>query len=331
MSRDKDIIYIFLHLQKCAGTTFHTHLDKSFRPDQRISLYEGWRTFDIPKGKWEYMENQRDIEQYLLSLSEEQKEKIQVIYGRDLYYGIHKHFTQTPRYIMFVREPTRRVISNYNYYRSIAQSATETNLQSDPSESHRKQVKDIYNEIYKDGGAVAFDYWVQHRAQSNYMVRNLIRWGFLDAGENCVSRRDIKRALQKFYFVGLTEHFDTDAVFLYHKLGIRGPYESQNVSEKYVTDNECRNAQEMILSKNSLDAVLYECARAKNRTDRRRHALTFQYIRLLSMIDFLHPVVSASYARMTSVRPLMFLYRMSAALKQRSVVYTKVIGFIKGT
>lgn len=331
MEDRKGVIYIFLHIQKCGGTTFHTHIDKNLKPEQVISLYDGYRNFDVQRGKWEYIDNRTDAERYLRSLSESQKEKVKVIYGRDLWYGIHKHFTQTPRYVVFFREPVTRIVSNYNYYRKIAETADQE-IKKISNTVRRLEIEHIRQEMQEDGKTVSFDYWLKHRARPNYMLSHLIKWGFIESTSAKISTEDIQQALDKFYFVGLTESFDTDAAFLYYKLGLHGPYTNQNVSEKFFVLKDNKKVEEMILSRNTPDQELYEYARRRNEAFKRTYGPMF--FRAPFALRNVYRVLFKSTNALSSivdlvVHPLKYLYRISALLKRHSSGYASFIKFIK--
>ncbi len=311
------MLYIFLHIQKCAGTTFGTHIENKLRPDQTIALYEGYRTFNIPKRTWEYIESRDDVERLLSSLTEDQKKNVKGLYGRYLYYGIHKYFKQTPRYVLFVREPASRIVSNYNHFRKISETAIEE-IKKTPSQTHKNRLQSIYNEMHHNEKPVPFEFWFGNRAQQNFMTNHLIETGFIEVGLKDVDRQDIRKGLDKFYFVGLVEHFDTDAPFIYSKLGILGSYMNQNISHKYYTPEDQPRIEELILSKNLLDRDLYEYARYKNKLFKRMHVLEFLICRLMS---------TALWRNCS--HPIVFLYRVSVVFKRHSSLYTELVRLVK--
>lgn len=318
MKSKEDVLYIYLHVQKCAGSTFGEHIQRRLPRDHVISLYEGYQTFNIPNGAWEYVESREDVERYLLSLSEEQKKRIKVIYGRYLYYGIHTHFTQEARYVLFVREPASRVISNYNHFRRVSETAQDEASKT-PSPTHKKRLEGIYEEMHEGGRPVSFDYWCCHRAQHNFITNHLIESGFIESKLHDVTRQDIQQALDKFYFVGLTEQFAQDAAFIFYKLHIAGPFTNENVSHTYFTPHNRHETAQRILSKNTLDTLVYTYAKEKNERFRRNHRLEFAIGTSAFLTRWWH---SAHY--------LNLLYKISALLKRRSPVYTKLVGLLKG-
>lgn len=319
MKKD-DILYIFFHLRKCGGVTFHTHIDKNFKPEEIISLYEGYRTYDVTKRSWEYTENREDGERYIESLSEEQKSKVKVIYGRDYHYGIHRHFKQTARYIAFVREPVSRCISHYNFHRKVAETeSSEAELFL--SETRKKIQRQTYDEMFQNGEPVTFDHWITNRAQADQMVSSLLEHKFIESPEGEISAQDIQRALDKFYFIGLTETYSADANFLYYLLGIPRMFTTENISTKYVSADELKWSESKILSKNKLDRMLYEMVREKNQTFKKSFGLGFYYL----------PFFSRQIRRVQDLCLLILkrLYAVSAVLKKHSSLYTNFVRIVK--
>lgn len=332
MKNKEDFIYIFVHLQKCAGTTFHRHIDKHIPVNQRLSFYDGYRTFDIPSLGWRYIENRGDIDACLSALSEEQKMRVKVIYGCDVYYGIHRYFKQTPRYISLVRNPATRVISDYNYFRKIAETALAEAGQS-PSVTYRKEMHRIYDEMKGSGTPISFDAWLEKRSTPNYMVRHLIDKGFIEADVLRVARRDIGRALEKFFFIGLTDQYSTDATFLFYLLGIHYPHTNENVSQRYFEPDDKKAVERAILTRNTLDHELYEAARERNNDFKTAYGQRFRFAPLALRMTWL-PVRGIAWVTAPIVgtwrTSLTALYALSARLKRRSPQYARFVHFVKG-
>ena len=90
-------IYIFLHMPKCAGTTFRVHIENNLAQDEILPLY-------IDKDK-----NFRDrdyVRQYITSLDQERKKKLKLVYGHEVHYGIHDWLGREGRYFTFLRPRT---------------------------------------------------------------------------------------------------------------------------------------------------------------------------------------------------------------------------------
>src|SRR3989344_1068676 len=140
MDDSKDTLYIFLHIPKCAGSTFEYHIRNNFKKEEIIELNE---SFIAPylQGKsiafLSYKEKNKIKKQcfekfknYIDELSDDQKNRIKVIYGHYVFYGIHTFLNKNPRYVTFIRNPISMILSAYNflvlnYYRGILEKHFE--------------------------------------------------------------------------------------------------------------------------------------------------------------------------------------------------------------
>lgn len=112
-----DPLLIFTHIPKTAGSTVHGVLEQ---------LYPFWKVYSFrsPMGP--------SIDK-LYALSENQKKRITVLKGHAPY-GVHQAFPDRPyRYFTFLRDPVKRVLSEYRWVRYNQRSlkfkqASEKNL-----------------------------------------------------------------------------------------------------------------------------------------------------------------------------------------------------------
>ena len=105
MENKKKELYIFLHINKCAGTTLREHIRNNLKDDEFLLLY-----------KHEKPIFKKKIGKYIKSLTKEKKDKIKIIFGHRVYYSLHKLFPDREvRYITFLRNPVDRTISHYNF------------------------------------------------------------------------------------------------------------------------------------------------------------------------------------------------------------------------
>ena len=118
----KTSLYIFFHIPKCAGSTFRYHLEHNLRKGEFVSLYEG-EYFDVTEMSYKYFtpgKRREEIDSYFSRLTDEQKDTIKILYGHQVYYGIHRFFPgREARYITFVRHHAAREVSMYNFSRMI--------------------------------------------------------------------------------------------------------------------------------------------------------------------------------------------------------------------
>ncbi|NNC86795.1 MAG: sulfotransferase family 2 domain-containing protein, partial [Bacteroidia bacterium] len=98
---------VFLHIPKCAGSTFLFILNHQYKKLPR---------FDVAQTA-----PNKSNEQLLSELSEVEREKIHLIRGHVLF-KIHKHLIGTTKYITFLRHPVSRVVSLYHFMKNTPQN-----------------------------------------------------------------------------------------------------------------------------------------------------------------------------------------------------------------
>jgi len=250
-------LYVFLHIPKCAGTTLKYHILKNFKKHEIIHLYKE-RFFNVKTKKYDYFDNELDMKLYLNSLSEKQKQKIKVIYGHRAYYGIHKLFNRPVRYITLIREPFSVIKSLYNQKRRVAKFSIIGLIE-------RKNLKEYLifrnkskNAISKDKRVLSFPAWLNKPRKRNFMTRFLKSEGFIEKD------MDLKKALDKFYFVGLVKNQE-DMLFIYHLLKIKRFYSNKNVSKKYAKLKNPIHSKNLFYAQNPKDVELYNLANEFNK------------------------------------------------------------------
>jgi hypothetical protein len=91
-AKNKKPLYIFLHLPKNGGTSFVANLKKKVNKENISGAKK------------------------IKNISDKEKSKIKFIIGHVTYYGIHKYFpNRETRYIVFIRNPAERRVSQYNH------------------------------------------------------------------------------------------------------------------------------------------------------------------------------------------------------------------------
>jgi hypothetical protein len=247
VTKRADPLYIFAHLQKTAGSTFRKHVRAAFAPEELLEIYLGGE-----------LKNQEAIERYMHSLTPERKAKTKMILGHHVYFGIHRLFPKEPRYIIFLRNPVDRTISHYNYCRTDHARGQQ---------NHHPPV------VGEDGDILPFRIWFDRNPRlHNFMTRYLVRFyrGTISDGE--VVEADLQTArevLGGFYFVGVTERYSEDVLYLYHELGLRKFFGDENISEKHFEADEA--AIDLIRINCRYDLELYEFARELNARFRSQH------------------------------------------------------------
>src|SRR5690606_7747660 len=100
LNPQKEEKIIFLHIPKNGGTTFNVFLNRLYPKDAVYQI--------------RLKDNKTLTTQDFIELSEKERSKIQVLKGH-MYYGLHEHMVGTSKYITFLRQPEKRLLSYYNF------------------------------------------------------------------------------------------------------------------------------------------------------------------------------------------------------------------------
>ena len=322
--RGKKMLYIFFHINKCAGTTFRYHLEHNLKADEYICIYEG-RYFDVNEMAYKYFtpgKRREEIDAYLDSLSDVQKDKIKILCGHAVYYGIHRFFPgREVRYITFVRHHAAREVSMYNFSRMILEDPSEHLAERD--DIYRiHEFKKIRKNLTRGKKTFSFSEWLENDTEcANFISKTLMREGFAISGETP------ENVLKKFYFVGITEIYHSDALFLYYLLGVKKFYPDKNISKKYIgRANISKGERDIISRRNTDDIQLYEEALHFNRNFK-RHTPSFICLVLLMRLKMflIHAKTYFSGYR----TPPQVAYDASLALRGRIPLYARFIDTLK--
>ena len=260
-SQRDDILYVFFHVPKCAGTTLAFHVRSNFQPHQTLCVYmaEKDRFYNIRTGTFGTLASAEDVDDYLDSLSAAEKAGIQVIFGHNVYRTIHEPFDKTPRYVTFLRDPAERLVSWYNMLRTML--ARNQSFEGFPTAPHL---------VTPDGQARSFEDWFvrvdEHypTLARNNMTKFFAKYFLRDQtpqhqiGSAMVDT--IRSALDEFYLVGTTESYDRQSAVLYDEMGMETRFDNQNVSTKYQAAGEVDRCRELVRAGNELDQALYDYA-----------------------------------------------------------------------
>jgi hypothetical protein len=271
----------------------------------------------------EKLAGKNNIERDILSIPQKKKDKIKMIFGHDIYSGIDKLFpNREPRYITLLRNPIEVKLSSYNF------GITFLNKKEDISSEGYKNWEKI---LIKDNKIITFKEFFNHKLTQNH-ISPFLTFGFLKGivHNGMISKRvirdlndedieEIKKALDKFYFIGIVEN-PKDFLFLYSLLGINQSLPKQNVSKKYVKMNKIN--REFVRSRLKYDQEIYQHALKLNKKFKRENpnfnkiVKNMKYKRIL-MIPF-------SFNKQT-------IYNYSARLREISKYYGKVVDLTKET
>lgn len=312
---DNNSLFIFLHIPKCAGTTFVKHIKKNFSEEEAIDIDKV--TLSLLKGNSKHRDYLSKVNKYFSNFSESRKNKVKVIYGHTVPWGVHKNFNKKAEYFTFLRDPSRRTESLYNYYCTLYYNADK---------------KDRKKEFFKlrlllNGKAPSFATWVAKKygnKDSYFSVKTLYQY-FETLGYIIGSEDNLDSIFKKFYFVGFTEKFDTASLFVFYELGINKFFIKQNISKNYLDKKSRKKAKNTLLAKNGKDRLIFEKAKAFNKSFRRGNK------------DFYKKVEKVKIRRKISLpfTQLIFdfkesLHRFSAYLRTQSKIYGATVDKIKG-
>jgi len=257
--RKSNIIYIYLHIPKCAGTTIRNNLMSAFESDEVINLYrDRYMPFHIS--------GYDEAKKHLTSLSSEQKNRIKLIFGHFVYYGIHELFDRECRYITFLRHPLDRTISHYNWARTLFArgNVSEENV----------------NIVFSQDTDLSFKTWFEKRETENISRDNYISGYLLDflsgnrLGLDNFTEEDLKKAkdaLKKFYFVGITGNHE-DIFFIYHLIGIKRFWNRINSSKSFLSPADEERITKTYSHRIKNDLELFDHATELNKNFKTRYA-----------------------------------------------------------
>lgn len=244
----KTPIYINLHIPKTAGYTFRYHITKNLRSDEQLLLDYEFLGLDLFNPPLDYDIYKKAAFKLIKSIPREKREKIKIIHGHAVPFGVHELFDRDPKYFTFVRNPVERTVSIYNhlsYLNSI--------------EGHEKR-KYAYYEKYLlvAGNDPGFDVWLTKKYKSDIQYKHFSLSGYLrEFGylRGKISQNSINDSLCKFYFLGLTENFSDESLYFFKKIGMCKYFIDQNIShKKFVIGNK---VMKRIVESNKFDKFLY--------------------------------------------------------------------------
>lgn len=310
----KKPLYIFFHTQKCAGSTLRYHLERNFQEDEVIFLYLHGH-FDVRNKIHEPFRTKKfreAVDTYLSRLTGEQKDRVRVLCGHEIYYGIHQFFpNKEPKYVTFVRHHVVREVSMYNFHRDHVEN---------PSFYPPEDQKEAYGSITLNERKLSFEGWLNAKKwHSNFMFKVLKQHGF---------GKTIEDILKKFYFIGSAENYNTDALFLYHLLGIKKFYSDQNISKKYVdAKNLSKELRDVLDERNKKDMRLYEHALFLNKNFKKKSLYFWYAVFCVKMIRM--PLAKFKVFRSRHKTPLRIAYDASFILRHRIPFYARLLDALK--
>lgn len=277
------------------------HLLKNYKKDEVLNLTH--KELNVYPDIREDDDYQKIVENYLGRLSKEQRDKIKVIVGHLLPFGIHKYFSRKARYLTLIRDPAKRTLSFYNYYRNLYEN-----------ENKASKRKALYKTMLLVNGKLpSFAEWFRVKyanPNSSFVLRPMHdyfkRLGYLSKPGNI---------FHHFFFVGITEKSEDDLAYLYGLLGINKFFVNQNVSKKYVR---------AFASKDKFDYQLY-CQALKANADFKKHHPEYQPMvrRVKTKRLILTPFTQVIFDFKET------LHLLSAKIREKSKLYSKIVDVLK--
>ena len=151
--------------------------------------------------------------------------------------------------------------------------------------------------------------------------------GYFYKNENKVLFKNIKECLKKFYFIGITENYDIDALFLYYKMSIKKFFNNKNISRVYYnpSEDERKEIGKILNEKNIIDYLLYNEALKFNSQFKIEHPEFKMIVRCMRVKFFFYYPILFFY----KIQFLQYFYELSAKFNKKSKIYSKCISLIK--
>ena len=215
---------IFLHVPKCAGSTFLSILNRQ---------YPHLNHFDIKL----LSPDELNISE-LISQPEKKIKQINLIKGHQTY-GLHKHLIGNSSYISFVRDPVERISSLYHYVKNIPDNRFYSVIHK-----HKLSLKDFVQKLEDPG------------------INNtqLFRIGGIPEEPEEIQLQQALRNVEKhFPVVGVVERYDESLMLLKNYFKWNWPYYSVvNKNKKKSSKTVSPDIEEFIREKNQGDLKLYK-------------------------------------------------------------------------
>ena len=264
-----DPLYVFVHIPKTGGTTLIKNITRNLRQDECLEINIDTLKVDAKVDRKKYQE----AFEKLVNKNGRHLNNLKFIYGHTIPYGIHKFFQREVRYITFLRTPTKRIASQYNYLHGQYQSGLDKKL--------RERFKDIY---FVKGKPRNFWGWYQNKflpenqdlaLLSTYQILNKL--GYVDSKSK--SLRDFEKDLNKFYFIGIYKNYAKDSLYLYHQFEMKKYFFSENISRKVVDINKNKKMKLQIKKDYLKSNILFQAGLNFNKAFIKKHPEYWQIIR----------------------------------------------------
>lgn len=185
-------LWIFLHIPKTGGTTFHGHCYHHLKWDEEFVHFGPWGD------NYRKLKNRKKFEDREM----QDRQKAIVLSGHKTYYGLHEFVPERDaRYVTFLRDPAARCVSFYNFQ---------------ASNKNEMSFEEWYSEWYS----------VKH---ANQMMK-FLHACCSPEDKTLPPLKAVKSLLDKCFHVGLTETIDEDLAMLFTRIGIPTTWSNYRVN-----------------------------------------------------------------------------------------------------
>ncbi|MBE9190340.1 sulfotransferase family 2 domain-containing protein [Gloeocapsopsis crepidinum LEGE 06123] len=230
-----DASIIFLHIPKSAGSTLNTVINRQYRKEFIFSIYG-----------FERSEREVKTAEQFKALPETRRRNIKLLRGH-IGFGLHKYLVQPSIYITLLRDPIKRVLSQYYY------------ILRQPEHPLYKELK-TNNMSLQDYVISGIDPNVNN-GQTKALAG--VKATTIKFGEVPITLlEDAQKNIQEhFAVVGLTEKFDESLILLQKVLGWKSLfYTKKNVAKNQQSKDISAADMTLIQQYNELDIELYNFA-----------------------------------------------------------------------
>ena len=148
------MVKVFLHIQKCGGTSVGEYIKSKYKEDEYLELYTRKIPRNLVIGK---TEPHSRIKNYLESLD---LSKVKIVFGHGVFNGMEEYFpNQKVEYHTLFRNPIDRIISLYNFRRMGAFGVREFPIIYQPDGSIYDFEGELKKEFFIDGKERSFLEW----------------------------------------------------------------------------------------------------------------------------------------------------------------------------
>ena len=238
--------YYFVHLPKCAGTSLLKSLSRIGK--RRLIIVS------------KYPQSKRAAAQGLNQQLADRSLSIDdpdLIFGHDVFFGIHQNSRRHVQYATVMRDPVKRWVSQYRYIVDCSQSKTS------PIHDY------AHAAVVADGQLLSMKQCALNGQWTN-MMTNYLAAGMdpnLDSARWGIQSNDRLRQMafdfvDKMAFIGFVDSIEEDGAEIASWFGLRPKLRVANSSKMKVTNEISEQTLEAIRQINALDQAVYDRAKA---------------------------------------------------------------------